>query len=58
MQYQGTSSSIPAAVYPNAFNNGILSTNATPAAITLTAAAMISTGSVALIEPWIALVGA
>jgi hypothetical protein len=58
MQYLGTSSSIPASVYPNAFNNGILSTNATPAAITLTSSAMISTGSTALIEPWIALVGA
>jgi hypothetical protein len=58
MQYTGVSSSIPALVYPDAFNNGILSTNATVASIAVTAAAMISTGSTALLEPWIALVGA
>lgn len=56
-QYQGTSSAIPASVYPTAFDAGILSTGATVASIALTAAAMITTGSAALIQPWLALAG-
>jgi len=57
-QYMGTSSAIPAAVYPTAFDCGILSTGATIASIAVTATNMISTGSTAILQPWLALVGA
>jgi len=44
--------------FPTAFTSGIMSTGAVPAAITLTSTAVTMSGSVALVQPWFALVGA
>ena len=64
----GTSSSLPNFGYigtgstsnapPTMFQNGIMGTSSLPTSIALTAAAVSMTGSVAMQQPWFALIGA
>ena len=64
----GTSSSLPTFGYigtgsssttpPTMFQNGIMGTSSLPTSIALTSAAVSMTGSVAMLQPWFALIGA